>query len=168
MNETEVTHEVVKATLPATRKQLIAPRTSATLYEMTNQLWRVVAREATAENLEDPAFYTVIAEKLRSFDRLAVITATDYFEVVVLYAQPGRPVLAKILARAPIPVVAETGQPDVPEGYEIRFDPATQLFRGVRKIDDWPITPPFAKWTDCFNELVGHPIFRNPRPNAST
>lgn len=144
-------------------KPIVALMNSATLFEQSNQFWRLVAREATPWHLEGDgaaAFYSVIQDKLRSFDRLAVITATHYYEVVILYSQRGCPVRAKILTKLEIPVVPEMGQPSVPDGYYIAFDPASQTYQGRRKHDDHPLTAPHGKWTDAFNELVNHAIFR--------
>ena len=141
-------------------RELVAPMNTLRLREQNNLDWRLVARDATEEHLKQPVFWSVIQEKLKSFDRVAVITMEYFFDVLMLYVESGCPVQVAILAKIPLPIVHEKEHGRIPAGYFIDFDPSEQRYTARRLSDNHPLTAPHARWDDAYRELVSHAIFR--------
>ena len=131
------------------------------LREQTNNEWRIISKNATRADVESAYFYAVLVENLRAFDTVQIISQEKVFEVLVLYAEVGRPVLTKLMYEIDLPVVTVRERPELPDGYEIEFEPGTAEYVGRRSKDGHPFTAPHKRWNDAYHELVGHAIFHN-------
>lgn len=146
-------------TKPAVMNSLIAR-------EFANLDWRLTAPSATPADIKDPAFWSVVQAKLRSFDRVQVISQTHVYDVLILYTEVGCPTMVEILRTVVIPERKESEHGQVPAGYKISYDPGSCKYTGRRVSDDHPLTAEHGRWSDAYHELIGHSIFRDNFPNA--
>lgn len=147
------------------RKEIVLPMNQLKLYEQSNLIHRAVSKDATREDILNPAFWAVAQGRLKSFDLVMVVTQTHAYMVWVLHSQLGMPVMVEILKAVAIPVVPELAHATVPQGYAIRFSAEDQKYQGVRERseerDEVVMTAKHARWVDAFSELMNHACFRH-------
>lgn len=133
------------------------------LFEQCNAVWRVVmAAGVTSDDLESPALWTVVGVKIRPFDRIEAIAndATFWAELLILSAEKGFPVTARVLRVCEFAAMPKNEHSDLPSGYGISYDPTSNQYTPVRSSDNAPMAAPQNTRELARQRLVEHAVFR--------
>jgi hypothetical protein len=139
------------------------PLTALKLHEFQNCTWRLNCPAGTRiEDLENPAIWGAVQDKIRPFDLIQVVCAGFWIELLVVDSEKSFPVTIAILRKTKLPLLVKqiSNASGLPQGFRIDFDPLSKTYTAYRDKDNIRMTQAFHSREDCRRALVDHASLR--------
>lgn len=140
-----------------------APMNSLQAHESRNVVWRHTAAPGTEiEQIDDPAYWDVVNDKMRPFDRIEVNAPDFWAELLVLQAGRGFRTVVRGLRHCKLPPVTTDATLSLPKDHRLHYEPNNDKWRGERcDGGEWKdMTGWHASKIDAYYALLNHASLR--------
>lgn len=157
----------LKNALPrAERVTEYMPANALRAFEEKCTRWRTVLENIPSSCYTNPAFYSIVVNKLHEFDELVIVDPVQRTWTEVLVIGPPGAFEFIVLRKLDIPKGPQGEQADVPHGHEVFYDESTGRWIAERVNADGTrarIVSEARERRSCLQQLLDHATLRQSR-----